>query len=189
LTNGEAVSISGVDFTPGDSVFAVECLATAVTEASCDTSTAQPITVSSTGTLPATSFKVVTGAIGDGTCGTSVKNYDGCIIEVANITGADKSFASIDFVAPKVTAAAPKATRVVGSAIPGRTVDLTIDGTNFTAGPTVRGHAGTVLSVLTHSSSKIVVKARTATSAKAGKYTLSITFASGKKTTVVYTVK
>ncbi|HUZ42424.1 MAG TPA: neocarzinostatin apoprotein domain-containing protein, partial [Acidimicrobiales bacterium] len=37
LTNGASVSITGADFTPGDSVYAVECLATATGAAGCDT--------------------------------------------------------------------------------------------------------------------------------------------------------
>jgi hypothetical protein len=190
LSSGTSVSITGSDFTPGDSVYAIECLKTATGEAGCDTGTATPITVSSTGTLPATSFKVVTGTIGNGTCGTSATNYSGCIIEVANISGGDAGFATIDFVAPSVTIAlAPKATKVDGYAIPGRTVDVTILGRDFTAGPKITGHAGTVVTVLSHSASKIVAKVREAATAKKGKYDFVIKFSSGKRTTVVYSVK
>jgi len=190
LANSASVSITGVDFTPGDSVYAVECLETATTEAGCDTGTATPITVSSTGTLPSTSFKVVTGAVGNGTCGTTTTNYNSCIIEVANIQGGDKGAATIDFAAPAISVSvAPSATRVDGFAIPGRTVDITILGKNFTAGPKIFGHAGTVVSVLSHTSSKIVVKVREVASAKKGTYRLTIQFASGKKTSVSYSVK
>jgi hypothetical protein len=190
LTNGATVSISGSDFTPADSVYAIECLETATSEAGCDTGTATPITVSSTGALPATSFKVVTGAVGNGTCGTSATNYNGCIIEVANITGTDAGVANIDFVAPSVTIAlAPKATHVDGYAVLGRTVDVTILGRDFTAGPKITGHAGTVVTVLSHSASKIVAKVREAASAKKGTYDFTIKFSSGKKTSVAYSVK
>lgn len=190
LANNASVSITGADFTPGDSVYAVECLETATTEAGCDTGTATPITVSSTGTLPSTSFKVVTGAVGNGTCGTSATNYNSCIIEVANIQGTDKGAVTIDFVAPAVSAsAAPTATRVDGFAIPGRTVDITILGKNFTAGPKIIGHAGTVVSVVSHTASKIVVKVREVASGKRGTYRFTIQFASGKKTSVSYGVK
>lgn len=190
LANGASVSITGSDFAPGDSVYAVECLETATTEAGCDTGTATPITVSSTGTLPSTSFKVVTGAVGNGTCGTSATNYDDCIIEVANIKGGDEGAVTIDFVAPAISASvAPSATRVDGFAIPGRTVDIDILGKNFTAGPKIIGHAGTVVSVLSRTASKIVVKVREVASAKKGTYRFIIQFASGKRTSVSYTVK
>jgi hypothetical protein len=190
LANGASVSITGSDFTAGDSVYAVECLETATTEAGCDTGTATPITVSSTGALPATSFKVVTGAVGNGTCGTNATNYNSCIIEVANIKGGDEGAATIDFVAPAIAVTvAPRATRVDGFAIPGRTVDITILGKNFTAGPKIIGHAGTVVSVLSHTASRIVVKVREVASAKKGTYRFIIQFASGKRTSVSYSVK
>jgi hypothetical protein len=189
LTNGATVAITGADYPPGLPVYAVECLATSTTEAGCDTGTATPITVSSTGTLPSTSFKVVTGTIGNGTCGTSARNYDACVIEVATITGTDVGVATIDFAAPRVTVAAPKATRVDGFAILGRTVDITILGKNFTAGPRVIGHAGTVVTVLSHTSAKIDVKVREVAGAKAGHYSLIIQFSSGKRTSIGYTVK
>ncbi len=190
LANGASVSITGSDFTPGDSVYAVECLETATSEAGCDTGTATPITVSSTGTLPATSFQVVTGTVGTGSCGTSATNYDDCIIEVANVKGGDEGAVTIDFVAPAITVSlAPTATRVDGFAIPGRSVDITILGKNFTAGPKIIGHAGTVVSVLSHTASKIVVKVREVASAKKGTYRLIIQFASGKRTSVSYKVQ
>jgi hypothetical protein len=189
LTNGATVAITGADYTPGLPVYAVECLATSTTEAGCATGTATPITVSSTGTLPSTSFKVVTGTIGNGTCGTSATNYDACVIEVATITGTDVGVTTIDFAAPRVTVAAPKATRVDGFAILGRTVDITILGKNFTAGPRVIGHAGTVVTVLSHTSAKIDVKVREVAGAKAGHYSLIIQFSSGKRTSIGYTVK
>jgi hypothetical protein len=190
LASNASVDITGTDFTPGDSVYAVECLETATTEAGCDTGTATPITVSSTGTLPSTSFKVVTGTVGNGACGTNATNYDSCIIEVANIQGGDKGAVTIDFVAPAISVSvAPTATRVDGFAIPGRTVDITILGKNFTAGPKIIGHAGTVVSLLSHTTTKIVVKVREVVSAKKGTYRFTIQFASGKRTSVSYSVK
>ncbi|MFY9782782.1 MAG: neocarzinostatin apoprotein domain-containing protein, partial [Acidimicrobiales bacterium] len=153
LANGQSVTITGSDFTPADDVYAVECLETATSEAGCDTGTATPITVGSTGALPSTSFKVVTGTVGNGSCGTSATNYDGCVIEVANLSGGDAGAATIDFVAPSVTVApAPKATRVDGSAVAGKTVVISVLGRNFTAGPKITGHAGTTVTVLSHSS-------------------------------------
>jgi Neocarzinostatin family len=190
LANGQSVTITGSDFTPGDSVYAVECLETATSEAGCDTGTATPITVNSTGTLPSTSFSVVTGTVGTGTCGTSATNYDDCIIEVANIKGTDAGVASIDFVAPSITVApAPKATRVDGFALVGRTVVISILGRDFTAGPKIIGHAGTAVTVLGHTSSRITVRVRVVASAKKGTYNFIIQFASGKRTSVHYSVK
>lgn len=148
LANGGTVSITGSGFTPADSLYAVECLETATSEAGCDVNTATPITASATGTLPATTFKVASGAVGTGTCGTSAANYDSCIIEVATVTGTDRGIATIDFAAPKVTAPpAPKATKVTGLAIPGRTVVATVTGKNFTAVTKVAGGPGSVIKV------------------------------------------
>jgi hypothetical protein len=93
--------------------------------------------------------------------------------------------ATLDFVAPSP----PQATRVDGFAIPGRTVDFTIVGSNFTGGPKVIGHAGTLVTVLSNTASRIVVKLREVAGAKAGSYRLIIQFASGKRTSVNYVVK
>ncbi|HVA70147.1 MAG TPA: neocarzinostatin apoprotein domain-containing protein [Acidimicrobiales bacterium] len=110
LTNGASVSITGADFTPGDSVYAVECLATATGAAGCDTATATPITVNADGTLPATTFKVVTGTVGTGTCGTTSSDLSGCVIEVANPSGADAGATLITFALPPTTTTTVRAT-------------------------------------------------------------------------------
>ncbi len=189
LTNGGSTSITGVGFTPGDTVYAVECALYATSEAGCDTGTATPITVSSTGALPATSFKVVAGTVGTGTCGTSAANYDGCIIEVANIMGADAGFTTFDFVAPAVTTPPPpSATRVSGKAVPGRSVAAAIIGKNFTAVAKITGGPGAVVAVTSVSSGAIRVTIKEPATAKKGTYALTIHFKSGKTARVNYTV-
>jgi hypothetical protein len=190
LANGQAVTLSGSGFTSSDSLYAVECLATATTPAGCDTSTATPITASSTGTLPSTSFKVVTGTVGNGTCGTSATNYSGCIIEIANATESDRADSNIDFVAPAVTAVpAPVATRVTASGVPGATVAAAITGRNFTAVAKITGGAGSTISVTGVSKTVLRVKIKESASAKAGSGTLVIRFKDGKSARVKYTVK
>jgi hypothetical protein len=187
LSKGESVTVTGTGFKAADSVFAVECLATATTSAGCDTATATPITVGADGTLPSTTFKVVTGTVGTGTCGTSSANRSNCIIEVANPTATDVGFAPITFKTPSVTA--PKATKISGPAIPGKTVTLTISGTNFTAGAKITGHAGTTFSVTKTTATKLTVKVTEAATGQKGTYTLSIHFASDKYSRLKYTVK
>lgn len=189
LANGASVTVTGSGFTPADSVFAVECLATATGAAGCDTASATPITVGADGTLPTTTFKVVAGTVGTGTCGTTSSNLSNCIIEVANPTATDVGFAPITFKSPPVTTLAPKATKVSGKAIPGKTVTITISGKNFTAKPKIKGHAGSTFTVTKTTATKLTVKVKEAATGKKGTYTLTIRFASGKSTSVKYTVK
>ncbi|HWD96010.1 MAG TPA: hypothetical protein VG246_06290 [Acidimicrobiales bacterium] len=88
-----------------------------------------------------------------------------------------------------VTTPAPRATRVVGYGIVGRTTTVTITGKNFTAGPRIIGHAGTVASVVRTTPTRIVVKVRVVKTAKKGSYRFTIQFRNGKKTSVVYTIR
>jgi hypothetical protein len=189
LSKGESVTVTGANFKAGDSVFAVECLATATSAAGCDTATATPITVGANGTLPTTTFKVVTGTVGTGTCGTSSANLSKCIIEVANPAATDVGFAPITFKTPIVIAPAPKATKTTGAAVPGETVVITVSGSHFTAVSRVSGPAGATVSVKSFTASKLTLKVKEAANAKKGSYTLTIHFKSGKTTTVKYTVK
>jgi hypothetical protein len=189
LTNGAAVSITGANFTPADSVYAIECLATATSQAGCDIATATPITVNADGTLPATAFRVVTGTVGTGTCGTSSSNLSSCVIEVANLQSADAGAAPITFNTPKVVTPSPKATRSTGTAVPGETVVITVLGSHFTAVSRVSGPAGATVSVKSVTASKLTLKVKEAANAKKGSFTLTIHFKSGKTTTVKYTVK
>jgi hypothetical protein len=87
------------------------------------------------------------------------------------------------------TAPAPKATRVVGYGIIGRTDTITIIGTGFTAGSRIIGHAGTVATPLHTTSTRITTRLRVVKSAKKGTFRLTIQFKSGKKASVVYKVR
>jgi hypothetical protein len=185
LSKGESVIVTGTGFKAGDSVFAVECLATATSQAGCDVATATPITVGADGTLPTTTFKVVTGTVGTGTCGTSSANLGKCIVEVANPTATDVGFAPITFKAPKATA--PRATKTTGSAVPGKTVVITVAGSHFTAVSKVTC-VGTV-SVRLVTATKLTLSIKEAATVKKGTYTMTIHFKSGKTATVKYAVK
>jgi hypothetical protein len=83
----------------------------------------------------------------------------------------------------------PKATRVVGWGIIGRTDIVTITGKDFTAGPKIIGHAGTVATVVHATASRITVRVRVVKSAKKGAFRFTIQFRNGKKTSVVYTIR
>jgi hypothetical protein len=188
LSNSQSVTIAGSGFTAGDTVYAVECLATATTQAGCDTSTAVPMTVTFQGLLPSTYFKVVTGKIGTGSCGTSVADYADCIIEVANASGADRGVATIDFVAPAVKPSSPVATRVSGPAVIGKSVAVVVSGRNFTAVSRVTGGAGSTVRVTGAASTAVHVTITESARAKTGTSTLVIVFKSGKTARVHYTV-
>lgn len=190
LTNGASLTITGANFTPGDSLYAVECLETATSEAGCDTSTATPITAGTTGDLPSTTFKVVAGTVGNGTCGTTATNYADCIIEVATLAGTDRGVATIDFAAPAVTPPpAPVATRVSGTAVIGKSVAAVVVGKNFTAVSRATGGAGSTVKVTSVASTAVHVKITESAHAKRGTYVLTLVFKSGKSARVRYTVK
>jgi hypothetical protein len=101
LTAGQSVSIVGSGYTPGLTLFAVECLATATSITGCDTATATPVTESSTGTFTQ-AFTVVTGTVGSGTCGTMSTDLT-CIIEVADQAQTNTAAAPITFALPTPT--------------------------------------------------------------------------------------
>ncbi|MHB8333430.1 MAG: neocarzinostatin apoprotein domain-containing protein [Acidimicrobiales bacterium] len=100
LRNGEIVKVRGAGFKPKDSVFIVECLATAKGQAQCNISTVVAVTINAKGLLPLTKFKVRTGKIGSGTCGTTVKNLHACAVSVGNMKGKDSTSARITFRRP-----------------------------------------------------------------------------------------
>ncbi len=102
LRNGETVRVRGAGFKPHDSVFIVECLATAKGEAQCDVSTVVAVTINAKGLLPLTRFKVKTGKIGAGRCGTTPRNVRACAVSVGNMRGKDSTSARITFVKPAV---------------------------------------------------------------------------------------
>lgn len=97
LANGQTVKVSGSGFTPKDSLYLIECLQTSTSQTGCDLTTATPVTVSAKGTFSATSFTVVTGAIGTGKCGTTKANADACAINAGNPTGGDSSQGLVKF--------------------------------------------------------------------------------------------
>ena len=101
LTNHKTVTVSGTGFKPKDNVYITECQATAKGEAGCDIFTALPAKISSKGVLAKTKFKVVTGKIGNGKCGTTAANLRKCAVSVGNVTGGDSAVFKIVFAAPK----------------------------------------------------------------------------------------
>jgi hypothetical protein len=84
--------------------------------------------------------------------------------------------------------AVPKATSCSGAAVPGASSTLTIHGKNFTASPHVTS-AGAAVSVVHANATSITVKVKESKSAKKGSHVFSIRFASGKSTSVKFTVK
>jgi len=101
LKNGEVVKVRGYGFKAHDQVYIVECLVTAKGQAGCNTLGATAVTVNAKGILPVTKFKVITGAIGSGACGTKTANLKSCAISAGNASGGDSAVARIYFVAPK----------------------------------------------------------------------------------------
>ncbi len=99
LHSGEKVKVSGSGFTPKDSIYLVECLATATGQNGCQlpNSIPTPITVTASGALPTTTFTVSTGNIGNGKCGTTAANAAACAISAGNATGGDTAQAIIKF--------------------------------------------------------------------------------------------
>ncbi|MHB8378639.1 MAG: hypothetical protein ACYDB2_01815 [Acidimicrobiales bacterium] len=91
--------------------------------------------------------------------------------------------------APPTVKPAPKALKVSGVAVPGRTVVIAIIGRNFTGGPRVTGPAGTIATVLRATSSRLTVRVKESPSLRKGTYALTIKFASGKRTRIRYTIR
>jgi hypothetical protein len=101
LTNHKTVTVSGTGFKPKDNVYITECQANAKGEAGCDIFTALPEKISAKGVLAKTKFKVVTGTIGNGKCGTAKANLRKCAVSVGNASGGDSAVFKIVFAAPK----------------------------------------------------------------------------------------
>jgi hypothetical protein len=97
LHNGETVKVSGSGFKPGDAVYIVQCLVTAKGESNCNILNTVPAKISKTGTLPKSTFKVSTGKIGNGSCGTKTSNFKDCAVSVGNISGGDSAVFRIAF--------------------------------------------------------------------------------------------
>ncbi len=101
LTNHKTVTVSGTGFKPKDMVYITECQANAKGEAGCDIDTATLVVITAKGVLPKTKFKVVTGTIGNGKCGTAASNLKKCAVSAGNISGGDSAVFRITFAAPK----------------------------------------------------------------------------------------
>lgn len=98
LPNGESVKVSGSGFTRHDSVLLLGCLTTATSQSGCSTQgIPTPVTVTARGVLPTTTFKVVTGTIGTGQCGTSATDAGACAISVGHVSGRDTAAAVVKF--------------------------------------------------------------------------------------------
>ncbi len=98
LHKGQAVRVSGTGFQPGDHVFIVQCLASGSTASKCALKTAVAKTINSKGQLASTVFKVITGKVGTGTCGTTASNLKSCAIDVGNVKKKDAASVRISFV-------------------------------------------------------------------------------------------
>jgi hypothetical protein len=101
LTNHKTVTVSGTGFKPKDNVYITECQTTAKDATGCDIFTALPVKISATGVLAKTKFKLVTGTVGNGKCGTTAANLRKCAVSVGNASGGDSAVFKIIFAAPK----------------------------------------------------------------------------------------
>lgn len=99
LKNGSTVKITGKGFKPGDTVYIVECLRKAKGSNGCAVPAGFPpsATITSKGTLGLVKFKVSTGAVGSGKCGTAKSNLALCDVSVGNAAGKDSATFPITF--------------------------------------------------------------------------------------------
>jgi hypothetical protein len=101
LKAGQIVKVRGVGFKAHDAVFLTECLAKATGAGGCDIATATPVGINAKGAFGWTKFKVLSGHIGSGTCGTTKANLKNCAISAGNASGQDSATLRITFLAPK----------------------------------------------------------------------------------------
>ena len=101
LRNHTIVTVSGTGFKPRDTVYITECQVSAKGEAGCDIFTATPVKISARGVMPKTKFKVVTGTVGNGKCGTNATNLKKCAVSAGNANGGDSAVFKIVFALPK----------------------------------------------------------------------------------------
>jgi Neocarzinostatin family len=97
LTNHKTVYVSGTGFKAHDQVYITECQANAKGQAGCDIFTAVPVKITATGVLPRTKFRVITGTIGNGKCGTTPANLRKCAVDAGNASGKDSAVFKIVF--------------------------------------------------------------------------------------------
>ncbi len=97
LRNNQAVRITGQGFTPGDHLYVVECLVGARGQAGCDVANAKPVVANARGAFGSLVFRVHTGKVGTGMCGTRPNNLNRCEISVGNASGHDATATRITF--------------------------------------------------------------------------------------------
>ncbi|MDE3081908.1 MAG: hypothetical protein KGJ39_00650 [Acidobacteriota bacterium] len=97
LRNNQAVRLTGQGFAPGDHLFIVECLVGAKGQSGCAITSATPVTANSRGAFGPLVFRVHTGTVGTGVCGTRPNNLNRCEISVGNASGADATATRITF--------------------------------------------------------------------------------------------
>jgi hypothetical protein len=104
LHKSQRVTITGKNFPHKAKLAIVECTPRVLKDdpAACATTHLLPVTTGSTGTFPKTSFQVITGTVGDGSCGTTEKNLT-CYIYVwePSVTSTVDANAAIVFAKPK----------------------------------------------------------------------------------------
>jgi len=142
-------------------------------------STGSPsITVSSSGAV------TTSGALKAGTYGAT-----GTTSDASGDTGTFAYALIVSGTSPPTIKPAPKALRVSGVAVPGRTVVLTVTGRNFTGRPKVTGPRGTSATVTKATSTRLTIRVKESASLKKGTYTLTLKFSSGKKTSIRYKIR
>ncbi len=104
LHKGEKVEITGKNFPHKTKLGIVECTPRVLKDdpAACATTHVVSVTTGSTGSFSKTSFQVLTGAVGDGSCGTTTKNST-CYIYVwePSVPSTVDADAAILFAKPK----------------------------------------------------------------------------------------
>ena len=102
VRSGQVVKVRGVGFPPHDTVYLPECLVTATNQNGCNVPGIPPsVTIDAKGSFGWTKFKVVSGKIGSGTCGTTKADLKNCAISAGNAAGKDSATLRITFLAPK----------------------------------------------------------------------------------------
>lgn len=94
LHNHQVIVVSGSGLPKKADLYVAECHEGAKSESGCDVATSVPVTISAKGVLPNTHFTVVTGAVGNGTCGASQKTERGCFLVIG--TGKSTFYAAAE---------------------------------------------------------------------------------------------
>ncbi len=97
LRNGQSVKISGSGFKAGDQLYAVECVVGAKGQSGCNMATLKAVKANASGAFGPVAFKVRTGKVGNGVCGTTKANKKHCTISIANASKGDSAVVKIAF--------------------------------------------------------------------------------------------